>query len=84
MSTGPVFSVMVMRMPGPGDGHQAGQDVERVGLLLGLCEGRGLSAGVGLELVAGLLEPVDLRPRPLRGAGQAREDVDEVLLAQPA
>ena len=65
-----------------GDRHQAGQDVEGVGLLLGLLERRARLARVGLQVPLVLLEPGDLGPRALRGAGQAGEHVDQVLLAQ--
>ena len=65
------------------DRHQAGEDVEGAGSLLGLGQ-RGLAAGVlGLELVARLLETVPLAARALGGAGEGVEDLDEVLLAQP-
>ena len=47
------------------------------------CVERGLApTGVVPQLVAGLLELVDLLLGPLPGAGEGGEDVDELLLSQ--
>src|SRR5690349_13679769 len=69
---------------GAGDGHQAGDDVERLDPLLGLVEGRGPRPALVGQLVAPGLEPADLASRPLGRAGQAVEHLDQLALAQAA
>ena len=66
-----------------GHRHQAGQDAERVGLLLGLLERRLPRAGARTAGRRGCARAGRSRTRARwRGAGEAVEDVDQVLLAQ--
>src|SRR4051794_10115576 len=67
---------------GSGDRDQAGEDVEGVGLLLRLGQGRRLTPRVRLQLTLGLLEAADLGTGMLGGAGQPGQHVVQVLLAQ--
>ena len=80
----PVSSVIVTRMPGPVDRHQAGQHAEAVGLLLGLRERRLARRGVvEQQVVAACVSRSISAWVRCGGARQPVEDVDQVLLAQP-
>ena len=70
--------------PDAGAGHrdQAGQDVEGVGASCAWASAA-CAAGVDSRSSRVRLEPVDLGLGALGGAGEAVEDVDQVLLAQP-